>query len=87
MIPGHTTPIDAARARLHAALLAGQDTTAHRRAIEKLEGAVRAAQERQADVAEEAAVERVAAIQQRAAQIAGEVQSRVDAVLAKFSLH
>lgn len=84
MMTSQTAPIDAARARLHAALLAGQDTRALRLAIEKLEAAARIAQERQAAEAAEAATRRTDAIQARAAAVAGEMQARVDAVLTRF---
>lgn len=80
------SPLDRARDRLRAALLAGEPTAPHRAAIANLEGAARAAQERQAIAAAESAAECAAAIVRRTAVIAGEMQARVDASLARFPI-
>ena len=80
------TPIDAARARLHAALRAGEDTAPHRAAIAKLEERARVTGAREGAKAETIAAGRAAAVRTRAADIADEVRGRVDATLAKFPL-
>lgn len=76
-------PLDAARARLAAALIAGEDSAPHRAAIARLEAGARAAEERRAADAMATEEQRVAAIQGRAAGLAAETLSRVDALLAQ----
>lgn len=78
-----TSPIDAARARLADALLAGQDTAPHRAAIARLEANARAAEERRTTDAVATDVQRAAAVGERADAIASETQARVDALLAR----
>lgn len=74
--------IAAARARLSAALLAGQDTAPHRAAIARLEANTRAAEQRRTADAVTTGVHRAAAVAERADAIASETQARVDALLA-----
>lgn len=78
------SPLERARDRLCAALLAGEPTAPHRAAIFSLEGAARAAQERQAAAAAQATAECADAIEQRATEIAGEMQGRVDTLLEQY---
>lgn len=80
------TPLDAARARLAAALLAGEDTSAHRAAIAKLEERARVTGAREGAKAETIAAGRAAAVRTRAAEIAAEAQGGIDAMLARFPL-
>lgn len=81
-----TPAISAARERLHAALLAGQDTAPHRLAIQKLETAARTAQEREEASAAHDAAARAVVVQERATVIAADLQACIDAMLARFPL-
>lgn len=76
------TPIEAARARLAAALINGEDTSVHRAAIARLQAAAAAAEERRATDAVATQEQRAAAIQERADGLASATQARVDALLA-----
>lgn len=76
-----TSPIDAARARLAAALLAGEDTSVHRAAIARLEASAAAAQDKRAADAMATEEQRAAAVQERAAVLAADAQARIDAIL------
>lgn len=76
-----TNPIDAARARLAAALLAGEDSAPYRAAIARLEAGARAAEERRTADAVVAREQRARDIQKRADWIAGETQARIDALI------
>ena len=78
-----TSPTDAARARLAAALLAGEDTSPHRLAIARLESNACAAEERRAADAMATEEQRTAAMQERTTALAADAQARVDVILAQ----
>ncbi len=77
-----TSPLDSARARLAAALIAGEDTAPHRQAIARLEANACAAEERRAADAMATQEQRAAAVQARAEVLAGEIQAKANALLA-----
>lgn len=78
-----TSPIDAARARLAAALLAGEDSAPYRAAVAQLEAGARAVEERRAADAVFVREQRALDIQKRTDWIAGETQARIDALIAQ----
>lgn len=78
------TPLESARERLRAALEAGEDTSAHREAIRRLESdAARRAGEESVQRAE-IEVDRRRAVAARTDAILAEAQSSVDAALAEL---
>ena len=75
-----------ARKRLHDALLAGQDTAAHRAAIAKIERDLSAAAEKADQVRSEEAMHQAERIAERSDAIAAECQQRITATLARFPI-
>ena len=78
--------LDEAQGRLHAALVAGEPTDAHRAAISQLEHDIERERFAQKQADAERARRRTSAIKERADAIADEARQRIADLIARFPL-